>query len=905
MKLSYDLGETVTLTATPFAPNVFIGWAGDLKTGDLISTTNPVTFPMNGNKTVRAKFATPVPLPTGLVAWWRAENNAEDVTGVNNGTLVNNGTPAAEVSFGVGKVGRAFGFHGAAIKALASTTLDVGVGNGLTIEAWIKPADLAHQYPLVEWNDGSRIGTHFWISAAFSGQGGPGCLFANIVDTNQVFHFVISQAGLLNTSDWQHVALTYDKSSGMARLFLNGVNVASANVGSFTPLTTPDLYLGHRLGAAFYSGLMDELTIYNRALTANEIFSIYNADFLGKDFTRPYFTSPSQLPDVALGADYTQQLTTILGTAPVSFSLSAGVLPPGMTLSSAGVVSGVPSTPGTFDFTVLATDAVGMATEQLCVLRVLQPVALPADLIAWWRGEPATGSAVPDIIGGHDGGFFSGNTAAAPVYAAHGKVGSAFAFDGTVYVRIPDAVELRPSEMTAEAWVFPTMQSGDHQSVIARGSSTNEDDIWWLGVFSGKPRFWSKHFGLGMQVLEAPSAIPLNQWTHLAISFDGTTKRLYINGAQVASQGGLGALVYDVAAVPVTIGSDWAFNASTSRFNGRVDEVSLYRRALSSAEVFSLADAGPAGKSTAGPYINSPSQLPFAMAGRAYAQTFTFVRGTAPVGYALAAGSTLPVGLTLTSAGVLSGVPAKDGTFAFVVRATDAAGLFNEQLCRLQVFDSVPAPAGLVGWWRAEGNAQDSAGTNHGTLRNGAGFAAGEVGQAFSLDGTDDCIEIPDAPALRPVSLTLEAWVAFDATSGGRVVFAKPVGTGGSDSYALWLQNGTLSGAGGDTAGIGPILSAPSSLAPGRWYHVAYTFDDGTKQQALYVNGNQVAIGAVIKSIGYDAQPLLLGRDTENGTPNFFLQGRIDEAAIYNRALSVWELGSIYNAGPAGKRPLS
>ena len=94
---------------------------------------------------------------------------------------------------------------------------------------------------------------HFWISVAVSGQGGSGCLFANIVDTNQVFHFVISQAGLLNTSDWQHVALTYDQSSGMARLFLNGVNVASANVGSFTPLTMSDLYLGHRPGPELLS----------------------------------------------------------------------------------------------------------------------------------------------------------------------------------------------------------------------------------------------------------------------------------------------------------------------------------------------------------------------------------------------------------------------------------------------------------------------------------------------------------------------------------------------------------------------------------------------------------------------------------------------------------------------------
>jgi hypothetical protein len=203
---------------------------------------------------------------------------------------------------------------------------------------------------------------------------------------------------------------------------------------------------------------------------------------------------------------------------------------------------------------------------------------------------------VQDIIGGHSGGFFSGTAAAAPAHTAEGKVGSAFTFNGTWYIRVPDAVDLRPTEMTAEAWVFPTVLSGDHQSVIARGSSTNDDDTWWMGVFNSKPRFWSNHSGLGMQVLEAPSAIPLNQWTHLAITFDGRIKRLYVNGVQVASQGGLGALVYDVTPVPLTIGSDWAFNASIAPFRGHIDEVSLYRRAISSAEVFSLADSGSAGK---------------------------------------------------------------------------------------------------------------------------------------------------------------------------------------------------------------------------------------------------------------------------------------------------------------------
>jgi hypothetical protein len=68
----------------------------------------------------------------------------------------------------------------------------------------------------------------------------------------------------------------------------------------------------------------------------------------------------------------------------------------------------------------------------------------------------------------------------------------------------------------------------------------------------------------------------------------------------------------------------------------------------------------------------------------------------------------------------------------------------------------------------------------------------------------------------------------------------------------------------GDAAAIGAILTAAFSPVPGLWYHVAYTFDDPTKQQALYVNGQQMAAGKGSKSIGYDGQSLLLGRDTKN-----------------------------------------
>jgi hypothetical protein len=604
-------------------------------------------------------------------------------------------------------------------------------------------------------------------------------------------------------------------------------------------------------------------------------------------------------------------------------------------------------------------------------------------MVGFWRGE----TDASDLIGGHAGTFYTGQTPTTPSVIPGGKVGGAFKFNRTVYVQVPNSAALKPPQMTAEAWVSPAATG--FNAVIACGSSTGGLLTWYLGVTGGTPQFISH----GSDLLAAPSAIPMNQWTHLAISFDGTTKRLYVDGLMVASKGGLGPLVYDPA-VPVTIGAAWEDNQPADVFTGLVDEVSLYDRALTSGEIFDIYNADIAGKNVTAPYITTNSPLPAATTGVGYTQQLTTVLGTAPVTFALSAGAlppgltlsaagvisgapsvpgvfdvtvtatdaagnpsgqlyVLPVGplvvvptpgpqittapaladafvgqaytqaftstggtppvsytlsaasaappdLTLTPAGVLSGTPEAAGGFAFTVVATDAAGLFDEQPCTLHAYESVPAPAGMLGWWKAEGNAQDSAGTNNGVLQGGAGYAAGKVGQAFSLDGSTGCVQIPDAPALRPASLTVEAWVLLDSTSGLRTVLAKPVGSGTSDSYALWLNSGSLNGQVCNATGCTP-LSAPTPLTTGAWHHVAYTVDDNAHQHVLYVDGAQVASAPATVSAGYDTQPLLLGRGTDNTQPAYFLQGLIDEASIYNRALTPAEIASIYNAGPAGK----
>jgi len=83
-------------------------------------------------------------------------------------------------------------------------------------------------------------------------------------------------------------------------------------------------------------------------------------------------------------------------------------------------------------------------------------------------------------------------------------------------------------------------------------------------------------------------------------------------------------------------------------------------------------------------------------------------------------------------------------------------------------------PSGLVDWWPGDGFALDVAGTNNGTLQNGAGYGGGKVGQGFSFGATQAYVSLPNSFFLFPTSatgnqpFTFEVW--FSTTSSG-VIF--------------------------------------------------------------------------------------------------------------------------------------
>ena len=266
-----------------------------------------------------------VPASSGLVGWWSAEDNADDETQLNPGIV------QAGVTFEAGAVGHSFAFHGGvdAVKILASPSLDVGAGVGLTIEAWIYPRDLASRSPLVEWNregtTSTEWGTHLWISRAGDFVPQPGSLFANLMDTTGTAHYLFSRGRLILANAWQHVALTYDKSSGVARLFRNGEIVLQSNVGIFTPETRYNLFLGRRPAgdsAMSYTGLLDEVAIYDHALAQSELQSIYAAGAAGKCLLG---TAGNQRPSISVVPN--QAIMPGASTGPLSFTVSDAETP--------------------------------------------------------------------------------------------------------------------------------------------------------------------------------------------------------------------------------------------------------------------------------------------------------------------------------------------------------------------------------------------------------------------------------------------------------------------------------------------------------------------------------------------------------------------------------------------------
>ena len=220
-----------------------------------------------------------------------------------------------------------------------------------------------------------------------------------------------------------------------------------------------------------------------------------------------------------------------------------------------------------------------------------------------------------------------------------------------------------------------------------------------------------------------------------------------------------------------------------------------------------------------------------------------------------------------------------------------------------QVLTCTPPPSGLVSWWGGDNNALDLAGTNDGAPMNGATYGTGRVGRAFSFDGVDDYVNVPNSPSWNfgTNNFSIDFWVNFNsANNPGYNNFIGHDEAGGSNNkWIFYLKDGLLKFHINGSTGSYEFGSYPFLPVPGTWYHLALTKDGSIYK--FFVNGGLVdTYTAATPSVPDANAPLTIGQSESLG----YINGLMDEVEIFNRALSADEIASIYNAGSAGQCPI-
>jgi hypothetical protein len=230
---------------------------------------------------------------------------------------------------------------------------------------------------------------------------------------------------------------------------------------------------------------------------------------------------------------------------------------------------------GTHTLAARARDGAGNSTTSASITISVNNSAVPG-LVAAYGFEDGSGTTTADVSGHGLTGTISNAT-----WVSTGKYGKALSFNGNSWVTVADNALLHlTTGMTLEAWVDPAATSTDWTAAVIKERTGGLAYALYATDGPAKPPAgYIDKSGTDYETA-AGSLLPLNTWTHLAVTYDGSTIRLYVNGTQVATKAVSGSIISSTA--PLRIGGDSVWG---EYFTGLIDEVRIYNRALSATEI--------------------------------------------------------------------------------------------------------------------------------------------------------------------------------------------------------------------------------------------------------------------------------------------------------------------------------
>lgn len=597
----------------------------------------------------------------------------------------------------------------------------------------------------------------------------------------------------------------------------------------------------------------------------------------------------TSLPDAYVSSGYSATLAASGGKTPYTWALGSGTLPVGVTLDTvAGALSGTPTTAGTSSFTIRVTDANGVtASRALTIQTYALPAITTATLsnavvnTAYNQPLAMTGGKAPftwsesgtlpaGITFSTATGTFSGTPTATGTFPniavvvtdANGRASPQIVYTlnvvNTVTITTVSITDAYQGVAFSQTLTAAGGLGAPYTFTVTAGALPAGLTLSSTGVLSGTPTAAVGSYSFTIQARDSGTntgtkAFTQSVWLPPSVTTttlpDGYTDQSY--SSTLAGTGGRTPYTWSVSAGALPAGI--TLTGGTGTFSGQPTA------AGTSTFTIQLSDANgvTATKSLtiasfAPPSQTSPSTLADAYTSTAYNVTLAVTGGKAPVTWS--AGTGLPPGITLSSAGVLSGTATATGAFTFSTTATDANGRTAVTSHTINVFAplAITTASPLPDGYRAVAYNVTLASTGGSppvtwSLTSGALPAGLSLGSGGAITGTPTAsgtfnfsVTVTDKNGIalsKAFALTVQPPLAVTKTTVADGYVGRPysdamTATGGRPPYGWTLSSGTLP-AGLTLSAAGALSGTPAATGSSSFVVTVTDANGTTATQAL------------------------------------------------------------------------